>query len=177
MWHCKGHKPLEGADYQRELEVTQRENLRLRGQMTTRLPINPEDHFSRSRYPADAGRWEETPYSWIFHSEKPHSRLIDPTVKLAEGGPVPESLADRRITNIMRPHVMLIDDNWRDQARSRVDLGYNFYASTTFIKRDAEQAPAQHVSTDTPMPRRRLRQKTPDPSDDAGAQGMIPATG
>ena len=85
-----------------------------------------------------------------------------------------DALSDRRITTITRPEHVVIDDNWRDPARTRFDLGYNFYAETTFIKKDAEKAQPQFTPAGTTVTRRRLQGKQTAPSAESGARGMVP---
>ena len=85
-----------------------------------------------------------------------------------------QALSDRRITTITRPEYVVVDDNWRDPARTRFDLGYNFYAETTFIKKDAEKAQPQFTPASTTVTRRRLQGKQTAPSAESGARGMVP---
>ena len=163
VWQCKGHVPLTGDDYNRELQVVQQENVRRKGLMNVCIPTAPGTRLSRSRYPADVGTWEETPHTWVFHSQKPHSRLTDPTdAELSKHGPEVRTLSDRRITNITRPSAEVIDDNWREKSRLRFDLGYNFYADTTFIKAGSERAVPQFTAAGTTVPRRRFTSKRPN---------------
>ena len=56
----------------------------------------------------------------------------------------------------------------------RFDIGYNFYADTTFIKYNAEKAPPQFTTTGTTVTRRRITSKTTPRSDESGARGVVP---